>query len=590
MIDKIKKLFFSHKIAFLLVVVLLIIFFYYGYSKIYPTKTETRYNISTVERGSIISTISGSGQVSAEEQMDIKPKASGDISWLNVKVGQVVSAGQILASLDTTDKKKAISDAEIELQEMKLSFDKSVAQAPIDYDRKLESLEKAKDSLIKTYEDAFNNISNAFLDLPSVITGIDSILYGYDVNTISKEWNLSAYKNMFIGEDRELITSLCDIAERDYRLARIAYDKSFLDFKNITRYSERSLIENTLEETLETTKLMAQAAKSENNLLDTILDISETRQIKISPTITSLKNNLRSYLSTTNSRLSSLLDQRSSLINSKQSIIDIERDLQIMKVNNPTGINPITLQISQNSIRKKEVALADLKADLANYNIRSPISGIIAKVNSRKGDTVSNGTAIASVISQKKIAEITLNEVDVAGIKLGQKATLTFDAIDDFIVVGEVIEVGALGSVSQGVVTYSIKIGFDTEDERVRPGMSVGVSIITGVKQDILVVPNSALKTRGDLNYVEIIPSELGLKINNGQITTDIIFSVLEKYVELGDFNDTHTEILSGLVEGEEIITMTRTINQNSSSGNSNNTTTNLFRVPGTGTTQRQFR
>ncbi|HBM46220.1 MAG: Efflux transporter, RND family, MFP subunit [Parcubacteria group bacterium GW2011_GWF2_38_76] len=576
--SKVKKYTIQYKITSAVVTTIVFIGGYYAYNYFYGATSETRYILASVEKGTIISSVSGSGQVSAYNQVDIKPKASGDIVWIGMKVGQSVYLGQALASLDSTDAKKAVADAELDLAETKLNFDKASAQAPIDYDKKLETLQKYKDDLDKTYEDSFNNVSNAFLELPTVMTGLDNILYGYDFSPISKDWNITAFKNLYDGADRDLIISLSDVAEKDYKSARWAYDKNFSNFKNITRYSDRSEIEKILKETLETTKSIAQAAKSENNLLDTVIDIAEKRDITLNSAINTLKTNLKSYLSTVNSRLSSLLDQESSLAGAKQSILNTEREISVLKINNPTGVNPIDLQISQNNIRKKEVSLDDLRADLANYTVRAPFTGIIAKVNSKIGDTVSSGTAIGSLITKQKIAEISLNEVDVAKVKLGQKATLTFDAIEDFSITGEVAEIEAVGTVSQGVVTYNIKIIFDTQDDRIKPGMSTSASIITEVRQDVLSVSNSAIKNKAGVDYVEMFSEKI--KAVNATSTQGVILEsgLVEQVVEIGISSDTHTEIISGLKEGDLVITRTAT-NQTKTK----TTASSTIRIPGVG-------
>ena len=96
------------------------------------------------------------------------------------------------------------------------------------------------------------------------------------------------------------------------------------------------------------------------------------------------------------------------------------------------------------------------------------------------------------------------------------------------------MEIDTIGTVSQGVVTYNVKIGFDTQDERVKPGMSVSTDIITDVRQDVLMVPNSAIKSS---SYVEALA--------NGQ--------PVREPVEIGLSNNTMTEIISGLNEGDKI-------------------------------------
>ena len=516
---------------------------YFGYQSLVSSDSAVQYVTATAEKGTLVLSISGSGQVSVSDQVDIKPKVSGDVTWIGVAVGQDIGQGQAILSIDDTDAKKAVADAELDLEEAMLQFDKDIAQAPIDYARTLESLQKAKDNLEKEYEDTFNTVSNAFLDLPSIITGTQKILFGIELRG-SSQWNISAYKGFFDREDNYLIVTLADIAEKDYRTAREMYDENFLNFKDITRYSSESVIEGLLQETLDTSKSIAQAAKTEINLLDTIIDIAEQRYSNpytqsVYVLVAGFQSDLRSYLGTTNSNLSSLLAQKRSLQDTKESIVNIERDISVLVINNPTGINPIDLQIAQNSIKKREVALADLKAELADYIVRAPFSGIIANIDAKSGDSVSSSTTLATLITKQKIAEVTLNEIDVAQVKIGQLATLTFNAVEEVTLTGKVIEIDALGTVTQGVVTYNVKIAFDTQDERIKPGMTIDASIITERKDSIVLVPNAAVKMQGGQVFVEVMQNEVP------QIVP----------VEVGLSNELFTEIVNGLQEGAQVVT-----------------------------------
>jgi HlyD family secretion protein len=175
----------------------------------------------------------------------------------------------------------------------------------------------------------------------------------------------------------------------------------------------------------------------------------------------------------------------------------------------------------------------------------------------KKSDEVSSGSAIATLITDSKFAEISLNEVDIAKVKVGQKATLTFDAIDNLSITGQVTETDIVGAVSQGVVTYNVKIGFDTQDDRVRSGMSVSADIVTDIKQDILIAPSGAVKSQGETNYVEIVDREAEVTTGNQGVVLDL--SPRNQEVVVGLSDDTSTEIISGLEEGDKIITRTIT-------------------------------
>ena len=178
---------------------------------------------------------------------------------------------------------------------------------------------------------------------------------------------------------------------------------------------------------------------------------------------------------------------------------------------------------------------------------------MVADIGVKENDSVSSGTALLTLITPQKIVKASFNEIDVAQIKVGQKATVTFDAAEDLTVAGEVVEIDTVGAVSQGVVTYNIKVAFDTQDERVKPGMSASVSVITNVRQDILLVPNAAVKGQGEMQYVEIL--------NEG--------NVLRQPIGVGVSNDLFSEVIDGIEEGAQVITGQNSSSSTSSSGKS---------------------
>src|SRR6185369_12071403 len=132
---------------------------------------------------------------------------------------------------------------------------------------------------------------------------------------------------------------------------------------------------------------------------------------------------------------------------------------------------------------------ASAQTNYSNNIIIAPFDGVIAKLSLQRGDQASASTAVATLVTKQQIAQISLNEVDAVNVKQDQKATMTFDAIDGLSMTGKVVEIDTIGTVSQGVVSYSAKVALDTQDDRIKPGMSVNVSIITDVAPDVLAVP-----------------------------------------------------------------------------------------------------
>lgn len=565
----------THRFQALSIVLIVSGAVYYGYVTVFPSSEVPTYTLGTVVRGTVVSSVDASGQVSALDDIEIKPKASGEVTWVGVKVGDTVRAGQALAYLDATDAEQAVADAEHSLAQAKLQFEKDSAQAPIDYEQSVEAVDEAKKDLTTEYTDAFNALSDAYLALPSVTSGLQNILYGYDLSTTKTQWNVDMLKNTFASsyDDYELIQTIADIAERDYRDSRERYDESLLTYKTLTRYAQAEAIESSLAETLEMTTAVAQALQSTLNLLDTVIDNAAQKDIAVNPSVTALRSSAQSSLSTTNTRLSALLAAESALDAAKKAVRDAERSLEIYTIGNEGGANPISLQSSAYSIKNQERTLADLKAALTDYAIVAPFSGTVAALSLRRFDSVTTATPVATLITSQKIAELSLNEVDAARVTVGDATMLTFDALEGVSLNGQVVEIDPVGTVQQGVVSYTLKIAFDAADERIKPGMTVNASVTTESRADVLTVPASAVKAQGGESYVEIFDPELETERRQGIETSQTPTRVP---VTVGISDDLVVEILSGLAEGQQIIVRT-------SGGSAAETTTNTGGFGGPG-------
>ncbi len=225
-----------------------------------------------------------------------------------------------------------------------------------------------------------------------------------------------------------------------------------------------------------------------------------------------------------------------------------EREQILMDVK--AGAHPTDVALAQNTVDQRAASVlsaqnkfSDAQRALEDYHVLSPLAGIVLSTTARKGESVSPATALVTLATQQKVAQISLNEVDVTKIKVGQRATLTFDAIEDLAITGTVFQIDQAATVSQGVVSYGVKLTLDAPDERVRSGMSATASIIVQSKADVLVVPNAAVKQEQNRRYVEILPA--------GKQTP------ISATVQVGLSNDMHAEIIEGLHEGDQVVTQT---------------------------------
>jgi macrolide-specific efflux system membrane fusion protein len=204
------------------------------------------------------------------------------------------------------------------------------------------------------------------------------------------------------------------------------------------------------------------------------------------------------------------------------------------------------------AIKQSQTSLysAQLSYQLASATVYAPISGTVSAISLAPGmilnptSNSSNSTNVANKIAIVKTAatpaiSVSLTEVDVTKVKVGDKATITLDALPDKTYTGKVIAVDTSGSVSSGVVSYTTTIQLDSNVEEILSNMSATANIITDVIDNVVMVPVAAVQTTNGTTTVRVL--------KNGQLSNiDVV---------VGKSSTTQTEIVSGINEGDTVIT-----------------------------------
>jgi HlyD family secretion protein len=544
---------------------------WWAYQKTHTTPTQTRYVLGTVQTGTIIASVSESGQVSTTNSIDIQAQASGQITWVGVKPGDHVRAGQTLMTIDNTSAVQAVADTKKNLAADQLTFQQSQAQAPINYQNDQNALATAKENLQDDYNSTYNDLVSTYLDLPDVVNGAQEAIYGYDFDSKKAQWNIDALTNIFNGQENTTnVLAFKASSKTDYTAANSAYESALSLYQQTPRTASASATDALLTQSITMQTAVAQSLQSELNFFGAVSDLAQTNNLTLPSKFPTVQSTTRTNLATANSDLTTLLNDKKTIDNAKQTITNDQQTITLDQVGNPDGSNPISLQVSSNSIQKEEEDLATQEANLADYTVSAPFGGTVSAVNVQAGDSASG--ALATVISNSQIAQLSVNEVDAAKIALGNKATLTFDAIDGLTLTGTVAEIDSVGTVSQGVVSYDVKISFDTQDPRVKPGMTVNANIQTAVHQNVLTVPSSAVKTStGGASYVlafdpAIASSTIATAGAQGILP---LTAPMQIPVETGISDNTNIEITSGLTEGQQIVTRTTSSSATASAASS---------------------
>lgn len=157
-------------------------------------------------------------------------------------------------------------------------------------------------------------------------------------------------------------------------------------------------------------------------------------------------------------------------------------------------------------VEKLELQLSLAEKQLENQFIKAPFSGKLLTLNQDPGDQVNPGSMAAQVADMSELfVEVLISEVDIPAVQVGQPVSLFFDAYFEEEFSGVVSDVSESGDRSTGVVNYTVTVKMEDLSERIKPGMTAAVSILTAEKPNTLVIPSESIFSRDGLNYVYVL-------------------------------------------------------------------------------------
>jgi HlyD family secretion protein len=174
--------------------------------------------------------------------------------------------------------------------------------------------------------------------------------------------------------------------------------------------------------------------------------------------------------------------------------------------------NDAQVKAVQAQVAQTEAALRYAETNLAYTKILSPVNGVVVSRNVDVGQTVAASfqTPTLFTIAQdltKMQIDTNIDEADIGKIALGQEVEFTVDAYSDSTFHGRVGQVRIAPTTVQNVVTYDVVIMVDNSDMRLKPGMTANVSVIVASKDDVLRVPNAALRFKPSEKDGVVIPT-----------------------------------------------------------------------------------
>lgn len=195
---------------------------------------------------------------------------------------------------------------------------------------------------------------------------------------------------------------------------------------------------------------------------------------------------------------------------------------------------------SESDLAVAQARIAAAEATLKLARIEAPFNGTITEIDVMPGDQAAPGRVAFRLDDLSRLlVDVQVSEIDINRIQLGQDVLLTFDAILATEYRGTVVEVAKTGTAAQGVVNFAVTVELINPDDLVKPGMTAAVNIIVSELENVLLIPNRAVRFLNGERVVYIL--------QNGELTP--------VPVTLGASSDVNSQLLSGdLQVGDQIV------------------------------------
>jgi HlyD family secretion protein len=215
--------------------------------------------------------------------------------------------------------------------------------------------------------------------------------------------------------------------------------------------------------------------------------------------------------------------------------------------------------VAQASVDSAQVSVDQAKRKLDQAKIMAPFDGTIAAVNFVVGQLslASSTTPVMALVNMNNLqTQLTISEVDISKLQMGQQVNLSFDALGGQAYPGKIISIAPVGTVTQGVVNYTVTVALTKPDAQIRPGMTATASVVVAQRDNVLMVSNRAVRTQGNQRVVTILYEGKEIAV----------------LVQTGLTNDQNTEITSARSADGQAVTLqdgdTVILNPTTTSGN----------------------
>lgn len=468
-------------------------------------QNSTQLQTVPAERGSLTATIGATGVVHANQSAVLTWQTTGTVGEIAVRVGSEVEAGDLLAVLERTSLPQPVILAQADLVAAQKELD-DLMNSNLQRAQALKALEDAE----KALEDG-RNPALQVAEAQKAVTDAQKLVEEAERNVV---WSQSPASQAYIDE-----------AEAEVVLAKDRLDKAEERFRPYADKSEDNLTRARLQSELSAAQQVYDAAVRKLNSLQGTA--SETDQAVSQSNLEAARAQLaaaeREY-----ERIKDGPSQADTAVLEAQ-VEDARRAYERVKDG-----------ASAEDIEAAEARVAAAQAALSQGQLTAPFAGTVTEVDAQAGDQAAPEMEAFRVDDLSRLlVDVQVSEVDINRIDPGQEVTLSFDAIQGKEYHGVVEEVALVGTATEGVVDFTVTVELTDADAQVLPGMTAAVNIVSQQLEDVLLVPNRAVR------------------VVDGQRTVYILANGVPEATEiqLGASSEEYSEVIEGdLQEGDLIV------------------------------------
>jgi HlyD family secretion protein len=481
-----------------------------------------------VTRGNLSAAISVVGELNAIDSANLafeRMSGTAKLASLEVKAGNTVKAGQVLASIDPTPYQQALDQANSNLQaaEEKLTELKTpttaldIAKADLAIAKAEFQGQQAQDALVTLEQPDMAQLKANVADAQSALAQAQASVVAAKSDTATQT------------QLTKLRDTEAQLTVEHGRLANETYSDAFYQDRLQVAYNKMmdavdARVAAEIQPQINAMKAQMQVRTAQQNLADAQKALVDAQA--------GAKASTDAALALAKAQLA-VKDADVALATAKDARAKLDE-----------GADAATLATAQSDVDKKRLAVSDAETALAGTKLTAPFDGTVLQTNVAVGDVVAANTAILTVANLNALQVLaSVDETTIRRVSAGQPAQITFDAVPGQTLQGQVGEVPLQGTLQGGVMVYEVPISLvGAEKLPLLVGMTANVKIAVGQAENALLVPAMALQKANGM-YQVLVPN-----------TADPAGQPEAVPVEVGLSDGSYTQITRGLNDGDKVV------------------------------------